>query len=179
MLLPEVTVSLWIWIAVSLVIGALCGAAGMALARRRNDAEQRLRRLRREFDQYQGEVGNHFSQMAEVLTRLRNDFSQLYNHTERAAAGLVGEEALQRRLRELEIGDGRHATPPPDRLPAVAAPPAQPAAGSPRPLIAAHGTAAEQGDTRRHEDRTASAAEVEPTAGTDASAETDTGHAKG
>lgn len=110
------SVATWIWIAASFLVGIAVGVIATILVRRGNDAEQRLRRLRREFDQYQGDVGHHFSQTAEVLTRLRNDFTQLYQHTERGAAALVGEDALQQRLRQLETSEGRDETPPPDTV---------------------------------------------------------------
>ncbi len=114
MLVVEVSVGSWMWIAASFGLGALLGVVVTLLLRRSTDVEQRMRRLQHEFDQYQSEVRQHFSQTAEVLTRLRSDFAQLYQHTERGAADLVGEESVQRRLRELEIGDGRKATPVPE-----------------------------------------------------------------
>ena len=164
MLLAEVTVSLWMWmwIAGALLVGVLIGVVGTVIVRRGNDAEQRLRRLRRDFDQYQGEVGSHFSQTAEVLTRLRNDFSQLYHHTERGAAALVGEEALQRRLRELESGDGRHPTPPPDAEHVGTAASVLHASGSPRQVVRPAASAAERAGNEPSEKPTARAGEVEP-----------------
>lgn len=91
-----------VWLAGSFVAGILVGSAITALLRRGSGTEQRIRRLRREYDQYQAEVARHFAQTGELLSRLRGAFEQLYGEVEDRATDLVGEEALQRRLRDLE-----------------------------------------------------------------------------
>lgn len=90
------------WVAVSFVAGAAVGVLITVLARRGAGSDERERRLRREYEQYQGEVARHFSQTGELLSRLRGAFEQLYGEVEDRAAELVGEDALQRRLRDLE-----------------------------------------------------------------------------
>ncbi|MEJ2287332.1 MAG: DUF1043 family protein [Deinococcales bacterium] len=94
--------NVWLWVAAAFVAGGLVGAGITALLRRGSDTEQRLRRLRREYDLYQGEVARHFTQTGELLSRLRGAFEQLYGEVEDRAEELVGEDALQRRLRDLE-----------------------------------------------------------------------------
>ena len=94
--------SVWLWVVVAFVAGGLVGAGVTALLKRGSDVEQRMRRLRREYEQYQAEVARHFSQTGELLVRLRTTFDQLYNEVQERATGLVGEEALQRRLDYLD-----------------------------------------------------------------------------
>ncbi len=121
MLAPEVVMNVGLWLAGSFVVGVLVGSGITALLKRGSGTEQRIRRLRREYDQYQAEVARHFTQTGELLSRLRGAFEQLYGEVEDRAADLVGEEALQRRLRDLERAPER-ATPIPERPDAGDAP---------------------------------------------------------
>lgn len=92
----------WAWLAVAFLLGGGAGATVTALLRRGNDVEGRMRRMRREYEQYQAEVARHFSRTGEQLTRLRMAFDQLYAEVEERAAELVAEDALQRRLDYLD-----------------------------------------------------------------------------
>jgi len=100
----EVGMSVWLWAVVAFVVGGLVGVGGTVLFRRGSDIEARMRRLRREHEQYQAEVARHFSQTGELLSRLRTTFDQLYGEVQERATSLVGEEALQRRLGYLDNG---------------------------------------------------------------------------
>lgn len=95
----------WPWLALGLLLGFLAGWATAALLRRRSESEHRLRRMRRELDQMQGAVAQHFAQSGALITRLRSDVEQLYLHLERGASELTTEEAVQSRLRSLETHD--------------------------------------------------------------------------
>ena len=135
--------SVWLWVIVAFLAGGLVGAGITTLLKRGSDVEQRMRRLRREYEQYQAEVARHFSQTGDLLSRLRTGFDQLYNEVEERATALVAEEALQRRLNYLDnttaahpggrerpaaqrpLGDDRAATP------GFGAEPPSGAAGSP------------------------------------------------
>lgn len=97
--------SVWLWVVVAFVAGALMSAGIGAALRRGSDAERRLHRLRREYEQYQAEVARHFSQTGEFLSRLRTAFDQLYNEVEDRANSLVAEESMQRRLDYLDNDD--------------------------------------------------------------------------
>lgn len=92
----------WVWTVGGFLAGALVGGGVVTLLRRGRDVEQRMRRLQREYDLYQADVARHFTQTGELLSRLRGAFEQLYGEVEDRATDLVGEEALQRRLRGVE-----------------------------------------------------------------------------
>lgn len=92
----------WPSLAIGLVVGLVAGWFTSLLLRRRSESENRLRRMRRELDQLQGSVAQHFAQSGALITRLRSDVEQLYLHLERGASELTTEDAVQRRLRSLE-----------------------------------------------------------------------------
>lgn len=94
--------SVWAWTGMAFVAGGVLGWVLAAASRRRNPSEQRLRQLQDVLDRFQGEVAQHFQEAGELITRLRADVELLYGHLERGAAQLTAEDAVQRRLRELE-----------------------------------------------------------------------------
>lgn len=96
---------LWAWVAVAFLAGGCVGAAVMALLRRGNDLERRMRAMRREYEKYQADVARHFSRTGELLSRLRTTVDQLYSEEEDRATELVAEDALQRRLGYLDNPD--------------------------------------------------------------------------
>lgn len=106
--------SVWVWVAIAFVVGAAAGWAVANASRRRNPSEQRLRRLQDLLDRFQGEVAQHFQESGELITRLRADVESLYRHLESGAARLTTEDAVQKRIQELEDskhtqgGNGRH-----------------------------------------------------------------------
>ena len=69
----------------SFVVGVLVGGGVMWWLARQRPQEVRLRRMH-----------------GELITRLRSDVELLYAHLQRGAANLTAEDAVQRRLRELE-----------------------------------------------------------------------------
>jgi uncharacterized membrane-anchored protein YhcB (DUF1043 family) len=97
--------TLWAWLLIAFAAGALLGAGVVWWLGRRRPNEVRLRRMQTVLDRFQGEVAHHFQESAELITRLRSDVEQLYEHLERGATSLTTEEAVQRRLRELEQDD--------------------------------------------------------------------------
>lgn len=131
--------SVWLWVVVAFVAGLVVGAGVTALLRRGSDVERRMRRMRREYEQYQGEVARHFAQTGELLSRLRTAFDQLYSEVEERATALVAEEAMQRRLDYLDNG-GRAAA----RRDHDASSPA-PGPGDDRPSAPGFGNAAASG----------------------------------
>lgn len=94
--------TLWAWVLVSFVAGGLVGAAAVWWLARQRPQEVRLRRMHDVLDRFQGDVAHHFQESGELITRLRSDVELLYSHLERGAANLTTEDAVQRRLRELE-----------------------------------------------------------------------------
>lgn len=94
--------TLWAWILVSFVVGALVGAALVWWLARQRPQEVRIRRMHDVLDKFQGDVAHHFQESGELITRLRSDVELLYAHLESGAANLTTEDAVQRRLRELE-----------------------------------------------------------------------------
>ncbi len=98
----------WLWLALGLLLGFLAGWLTATVLRRRSESENRLRRMRRELDQLQGAVAQHFAQSGALITRLRSDVEQLYMHLERGASELTTEDAVQSRLRNLESHESHH-----------------------------------------------------------------------
>lgn len=111
--------TLWAWLLIAFAAGLLLGVAATWWLVSRRPSEQRLQRLRRVLDRFQGDVAQHFQESGELITRLRSDAAQLYEHLERGAAKLTTEEAVQRRLRMLEEeypeGAGRQDDQDPDQ----------------------------------------------------------------
>lgn len=97
--------TLWAWVLIAFLAGALVGAGVVWWFARRRPREVELRRLRTVLDRYHGDVAHHFQEAGDLITRLRGDIEQLYAHLERGAAHLTTEEAVQRRLREMGPGD--------------------------------------------------------------------------
>ncbi|HET9026575.1 MAG TPA: DUF1043 family protein [Trueperaceae bacterium] len=94
--------SVWVWVAIAFVVGAVAGWLLANASHRRDPSEQRLRQMRSVLDRLQGEVAQHFQEAGELITRLRSDVESLYVHLERGAAKLTTEDAVQTRLKELE-----------------------------------------------------------------------------
>lgn len=94
--------TLWAWVLLSFVVGALVGAGVVWWLARQRPQEVRLRRMHDVLDRFQGDVAHHFQESGELITRLRSDVESLYSHLERGAANLTAEDAVQRRLRDLE-----------------------------------------------------------------------------
>ena len=97
--------TLWAWVLIAFAAGLLVGAAVTWWLVSRRPSEQRLQRMRRVLDHFQGDVAQHFQESGELITRLRSDVAQLYEHLESGAAMLTTEEAVQRRLRLLDEGN--------------------------------------------------------------------------
>lgn len=86
----------------SFVVGAVVGAGVMWWLARQRPQEIRIRRMHGVLDRFQGDVAHHFQESGELITRLRSDVESLYSHLQSGAANLTAEDAVQRRLRELE-----------------------------------------------------------------------------
>lgn len=95
----------WVYLSLGGLLGFVAGWIAALVLRRRSESENRLRSMRRELDQLQGALAQHFAQSAALITRLRSDVEQLYLHLERGASELTTEEAVQHRLRSLEPHD--------------------------------------------------------------------------
>jgi uncharacterized membrane-anchored protein YhcB (DUF1043 family) len=95
----------WAWLLVGFGAGALVGAGAVWWLARQRPNELRLRRMQSVLDRFQGEVAHHFQESGQLITRLRSDVELLYSHLEKGAANLTTEEAVQRKLRELEQDD--------------------------------------------------------------------------
>lgn len=92
----------WAWLLVGFGAGALVGAGVVWWLARQRPNEVRIRRMQSVLDRFQGDVAQHFQESGQLITRLRSDVESLYSHLERGAANLTTEEAVQRKLRELE-----------------------------------------------------------------------------
>ena len=97
--------TLWAWVLIAFVVGAVLGAGTMWWLARQRPQEVQLRRMRDVLDRFQGEVAYHFQESGELITRLRSDVELLYAHLQRGAAKITAEDAVQKRLWELEQTD--------------------------------------------------------------------------
>lgn len=85
-------------------IGGLIVGGGVVWAINRRDGsdEASLQALKREHESYRREVSEHFVETAELVNNLTNAYRSVYEHLERGAYGLVGEEELRRRLQDVD-----------------------------------------------------------------------------
>ena len=97
--------TVWAWSILSFAVGALLGAGVMWWLARQRPHEKQLRRMHDVLDRLHGDVAHHFQESGKLITRLRSDVELLYAHLQRGAASLTAEDAVQRRLRELEQHD--------------------------------------------------------------------------
>lgn len=102
--------TLWAWVILSFVVGAFLGAGSVWWFARQRPHEVRLRRMQSVLDRFQGDVAHHFQESGELITRLRSDVELLYSHLQRGAGNLTAEDAVQRRLWELEQDDDNGRT---------------------------------------------------------------------
>jgi len=93
----------WFWFVLALIIGALAGALTVFLIGRKPKVdEDRVRELETQLDEYQREVSDHFVETASLVNNLTRSYKAVYDHLESGAYRLVGEEALQKRLKDVE-----------------------------------------------------------------------------
>lgn len=94
-----------IWISAALIIGVLAGVlAAVVVMRRRYGDRESVTQLRGEFDAYRSEVTEHFVETAELVNALTRNYKAVYDHLEKGAYDLVGEERLRRRLDTVDEG---------------------------------------------------------------------------
>jgi uncharacterized membrane-anchored protein YhcB (DUF1043 family) len=88
--------SLWLLVLAGLLVGALAGAVGAAIALRRGDGASAA--SRRELSEYRDEVAAHYAETARRVDALTHAYKAVYDHLEEGAYRLVGEDELKRRL---------------------------------------------------------------------------------
>ncbi|HEX7021609.1 MAG TPA: DUF1043 family protein [Trueperaceae bacterium] len=93
---------LWIFVALAFLVGALAGLGAAALQRRRGGNDGDLEALREEFEAYREDVTTHFVQTADLINNLTQSYKAVYDHLERGAFALVGEERLREELEAVE-----------------------------------------------------------------------------
>ena len=77
-------ISLWTWMGGAIVF-ALGGAAGYVIARQIKDErtrqlEQQLEQARQEMDSYRGDVNQHFLKTSLLLSKLTDNYREVYEH---------------------------------------------------------------------------------------------------
>ncbi len=88
---------------ISLVVGVLIGFLVSAMFKKDNKEEQeKLIALEEEFADYRTEVSDHFVETAAMVNQLTSSYKNVYDHLEKGAYKLVGEEELHKRLENVE-----------------------------------------------------------------------------
>jgi uncharacterized membrane-anchored protein YhcB (DUF1043 family) len=77
-------ISVWTWMGATIMF-AMGGAAGYFIARQFKDKrtlelEEKLEATRNELSQYQGDVNQHFLKTSLLLTKLTNNYREVYEH---------------------------------------------------------------------------------------------------
>lgn len=77
-------ISVWTWMGATIMF-AIGGAAGYFIARQFKDKrtlelEEKLEATRNELSQYQGDVNQHFLKTSLLLTKLTNNYREVYEH---------------------------------------------------------------------------------------------------
>src|SRR5690625_3496983 len=72
------------------------------MRRRPRPDTDRVKELEAQLDEYQREVSDHFVETATLVNNLTRSYKAVYDHLESGAYRLVGEEALQKRLKDVE-----------------------------------------------------------------------------
>lgn len=63
--------------------------------------EEKLKLQTQEMQQLKDQVGDHFAETASLVNKLTRSYKDVYDHLEKGAYDLVGEEALHKRLEDV------------------------------------------------------------------------------
>lgn len=108
---------------ISLIVGVLVGFLISGMFKKENmEDKEKIIALEEEFASYKTEVGDHFVETAAMVNQLTSSYKNVYDHLEKGAYKLVGEEELHKRLEDVEsqpvlleyIGAKQKAEPEPE-----------------------------------------------------------------
>ncbi len=90
----------------ALLIGTL---VGLYFGKRRNPNQQKLQqqtleleKAKQQLSQYQNDVKDHFSQTADLMTKLTQDYQGLYSHLAHSSQQLCRDVPLQQQIEHLQ-----------------------------------------------------------------------------
>ena len=89
----------WLYLGLALIVGLGIGVSVMVLLRpSKRMYEEKISALQDELNTYKNNVSDHFVQTAALVNNLTHSYKAVYDHLEKGAYQLVGEETLQKRL---------------------------------------------------------------------------------
>ena len=88
---------------IGLIIGVLLGFLIASMFQKDNkEDKEKLIALEEEFANYRNEVGDHFVETAAMVNQLTSSYKNVYDHLEKGAYKLVGEDELHKRLENID-----------------------------------------------------------------------------
>ena len=87
---------------IAALLGFLLGILFTRLSLKgQNTNESQIRMLEEELAKYKSKVGDHFVETAELVNTMSQSYQSVYEHLQKGALGLVGEDVFQERLPEI------------------------------------------------------------------------------
>jgi len=93
----------WLAIFIAALLGLVLGALiAQWFNKSDEEAKEKLIALEKEFDAYREEVSDHFVETAAMVNQLTSSYKNVYDHLEKGAYKLVGQEELHKRLENVD-----------------------------------------------------------------------------
>ena len=91
------------WMILALLIGMLIGSLITRYSlRERLEKAASKEAVKNEFTEFKTQVNDHFLETASLVNQMTQSYKAVYDHLEKGATGLVGEEVLRKQLADVE-----------------------------------------------------------------------------